>query len=161
MQNRKVRSSGIIIDTVMSVILTNMKRNILTKISGVVLFLALIQIAGCAKLNTSETGLLEGVILIGPLCPVETVPPDPACQPTAETYKAYPVGVYSSDGTKKIASILPSLDGSYITELYPGTYKVVLEKDQQGPGGSNLPADITISSNDVTILNINIDTGIR
>jgi hypothetical protein len=138
-----------------------MKRNILTKISGAILVLAIALITGCAKLTNSETGLLEGVILIGPLCPVETVPPDPACQPTAETYKAYPLGVYSSDGTKKIASILPNLDGSYITELYPGTYKVVLEKEQQGPGSSNLPADITISSNDVTVLNINIDTGIR
>jgi hypothetical protein len=138
-----------------------MKRNILTKISGAILVLAIALITGCAKLTNNETGLLEGVILIGPLCPVETVPPDPACQPTAETYKAYPLGVYSSDGTKKIASILPNLDGSYITELYPGTYKVVLEKEQQGPGSSNLPADITISSNDVTVLNINIDTGIR
>jgi hypothetical protein len=138
-----------------------MKRNILTKISGAILVLAIALITGCAKLTNSETGLLEGVILIGPLCPVETVPPDPACQPTAETYKAYPLGVYSSDGTKKIASILPNLDGSYITDLYPGTYKVVLEKEQQGPGSSNLPADITISSNDVTVLNINIDTGIR
>jgi hypothetical protein len=138
-----------------------MKRNILTKISGAILLLAIVLITGCAKLTNSETGLLEGVILIGPLCPVETVPPDPACQPTAETYKAYPLGVYSSDGTKKIASILPNLDGSYITELYPGTYKVVLEKEQQGPGSSNLPAEITISSNDVTVLNINIDTGIR
>jgi hypothetical protein len=138
-----------------------MKRNILTKISGAILVLAIALITGCAKLTNSETGLLEGVILIGPLCPVETVPPDPACQPTAETYKAYPLGVYSSDGTKKIASILPNLDGSYITELYPGTYKVVLEKEQQGPGSSNLPAEITISSNDVTVLNINIDTGIR
>jgi hypothetical protein len=138
-----------------------MKRNILTKISGAILVLAIALITGCAKLTNGETGLLEGVILIGPLCPVETVPPDPACQPTAETYKAYPLGVYSSDGTKKIASILSNLDGSYITELYPGTYKVVLEKEQQGPGSSNLPADITISSNDVTVLNINIDTGIR
>ncbi len=138
-----------------------MKRNTFRNISGVFLFGGLLTISGCVKLNTSETGLLEGVISIGPLCPVETVPPDPACQPTAETYIAYPVGVYTSDGTKKIASILPNLDGSYILELYPGTYKVLLETSQKGVGGNNLPADITISSNDTTNLDINIDTGIR
>ncbi len=138
-----------------------MKSNISRSLTGVLLFLLLFAITGCEKQASNDTGLLEGVISIGPLCPVETVPPDPACQPTAETYKAYPVGVYTSDGTKKIANILPELDGSYMVQLYPGTYKVILETGQGSIGGSNLPADVIIRASDITFLDVNIDTGIR
>ena len=110
---------------------------------------------------TLEPGYLEGVISIGPICPVERVPPDPACLPTAETYKAYPVSVFSSDGRRKILQLNPSLDGSFITELAPGNYLVVLDKAQNYIGGSNLPVEVSISTQDKTLLNINIDTGIR
>jgi hypothetical protein len=138
-----------------------MKRNSPREVSRFILLLGLIMISGCNKQTIDRTGLLEGVISIGPLCPVEKVPSDPACQPTAETYKAYPVGVYTADRTKKIASIIPNLNGSYMIELMPGNYQVVLHTNQNGIGGSNLPADISIVSNEVTILDINIDTGIR
>ncbi len=33
------------------------------------------------QMQIVEKGFLEGKVTIGPLCPVETVPPDPACQP--------------------------------------------------------------------------------
>jgi len=50
--------------------------------------LLLILILGCAA-RLPEKGTLQGHITIGPLCPVETNPPDPNCQPTEETYNAY------------------------------------------------------------------------
>ena len=37
--------------------------------------------------KSSNTGILMGKISIGPLCPVETDPPQPGCLPTADTYK--------------------------------------------------------------------------
>ena len=116
---------------------------------------------GCDRKKSLKVGFLEGTISIGPICPVETIPPDPACQPTAETYKAYPVSIYTSDGKTKIALLQPSLDGSFSRELPPGNYLVVLEKAQNNIGGSNLPAEVSITSLDKTLLNINIDTGIR
>ena len=128
---------------------------------GIVFFTTVFFISGCNKRITPEPGYLEGVISIGPICPVEKVPPDPGCLPTAETYKAYPVSVFSSDGRRKILQLNPSLDGSFITELAPGNYLVVLEKAQSYIGGSNLPAEVSISTQDNTLLNINIDTGIR
>lgn len=126
-----------------------------------IVFLAVLFISGCDKRMTLEPGYLEGVISIGPICPVERVPPDPACLPTAETYKAYPVSVFSSDGRRKILQLNPLLDGSFITELAPGNYLVVLDKAQNYIGGSNLPVEVSISTQDKTLLNINIDTGIR
>jgi len=102
-----------------------------------------------------------GTISIGPICPVETDPPSPECQPTAQTYKAYPVGIWTSDGRQKIAQIAPSLDGSFRIELDPGEYVILLEKVTNNIGSSNLPVKVVISTQEETLLNIDIDTGIR
>lgn len=116
---------------------------------------------GCDKLGSSDMGFLEGKISIGPICPVEKDPPDPGCLPTAETYKAYPVSVWTSDGRRKIMQINPELNGSYITDLEPGNYLIILETGRSNIGSSNLPVEVTIISDNVTTLNIDIDTGIR
>lgn len=137
-----------------------MDKNVLTKHVGIILFLLLFLFAGCDK-SDGNHGFLSGVISIGPICPVEKIPPDPGCLPTAETYKAYPVSVYSSDGKTKITQLNPSLDGSYTSEIPDGNYLVILEKPQNNIGGSNLPASVSINSKDTTKLYINIDTGIR
>ena len=117
--------------------------------------------AGCDKMSSQEVGFLEGKISIGPICPVETDPPDPGCLPTAETYKAYPVAVWTADGERKIIQINPALDGSYKTDLEPGRYLINLETHINNIGGSNLPVEVIIISDYITTLNIDIDTGIR
>ena len=125
-------------------------------------FLAvLILMLSCEMQNLSEPGFLEGKISIGPICPVEKDPPDPGCLPTAETYKAYPVSIWRPDGKRKLIQLNPSLDGSYKTELEPGIYLVILENEGNGIGQSNLPVKVTVFSKTGTILNIDIDTGIR
>jgi len=125
-------------------------------------FLAgLLFISGCDKQINQGNGSLEGVISIGPICPVETIPPDPGCLPTAEIYKAYPVSIWTTNGRRKIAQINPALDGSYRTELNNGNYLVILENGQNGIGRSNLPVEVSIIPQNKTILNIDIDTGIR
>ena len=125
--------------------------------------IVLIFISGCEKheLLSDETGVLKGVITIGPLCPVQTDPPDPACLPTAETYKSYPVVVMTSDGKKKVVQINPELNGSYSTELAAGSYLVVLDNNQNSISRSNLPLQVSIRPDNDTLLNIDIDTGIR
>ena len=138
-----------------------MKKNLYKEITGIIFLICLTFFPGCDNKKPLNPGFLKGTISIGPICPVETIPPSPACQPTAETYKAYPVGVYSPDGSRKIAQLSPSLDGSYIIELPAGSYRLVLETAKNGPGGSNLPAEVSIMAEDDTVFNINIDTGIR
>jgi hypothetical protein len=105
-------------------------------------------------------GILEGTISIGPICPVETIPPSSDCLPTAETYKAYPVSIWTSDGSRRVALITPSLDGSFSMELDPGQYLIKLDKTN-GIGGSNLPLEVVISTLEKTTVSIDIDTGIR
>ena len=130
-------------------------------IIGLIFITGLLFISGCDSQVIQDDGVLEGVISIGPICPVERIPPDPLCQPTADTYLAYPVGVWTSDGKSKVASINPALDGSFRTKLAPGSYRVILEKNQISIGSSNLPVEVTIISKSNTMLDISIDTGIR
>ena len=138
-----------------------MEKRIFNEIFGIAFLAVLLFISGCDKQMTQKAGFLEGLISIGPICPVERIPPDPGCLPTAETYKAFPVGVWTSNGRRKIAQINPALDGSFRTELTPGTYLVILENEQNTIGSSNLPVEVSIISQDTTMLNIGIDTGIR
>lgn len=138
-----------------------MEKRIYNRLFGIIFFTVLFFISGCVKLGIHEAGVLEGAISIGPICPVERDPPDPGCLPTAETYKAYPVSVWTLNGRRKIAQIHPELDGSFKTELAPGNYLVILENGQNKIGSSNLPVEVSIISQEKTLLNINIDTGIR
>jgi len=130
-------------------------------ILGLTLITGLLFTLGCDKLSTQDAGILEGKISIGPICPVETDPPDPGCLPTVETYKAYPVAVWTPDGRRKITMLEPSLDGSYKTDLEPGKYLIKLEIDSGNIGSSNLPVEVNIMPGEMTTLNIDIDTGIR
>jgi hypothetical protein len=132
----------------------------LSRISGVILVVLSLSVPGCDK-SELENGFLKGTISIGPLCPVETIPPSPECLPTEETYKAYQVSVYSTDGEDKIAELKPALDGSYSTGLPPGKYLLILDKTAEYLGRCNLPAKIRITERDTTEFDINIDTGIR
>ena len=140
------------------IIMANCNKNI---IISLVLLTGLLFNLGCDKLSTQDEGILEGKISIGPICPVETDPPDPGCLPTAETYKAYPVSVWTQDGKSKITLLKPSPDGSYKTDLETGKYLIILETGGNNIGSSNLPMEVTIMSGEITTLNIEIDTGIR
>lgn len=109
------------------------------------------------------SGVLKGKISIGPICPVERNPPDPACLPTMETYKAWATAVWTLDKKTKVATLDPNLDGTYQIELPVGNYMIDFDVARTGRiGGSNiLPALISIALGDTTNLDINIDTGIR
>ncbi len=104
-------------------------------------------------------GFLEGKVSIGPLCPVEMFPPDPACQPTEETYKNWPIAVWTTDQKTKLVQIQPKLDGTYIIELPEGMFLVDLEV--QHMFDKNLPATVNIKPGETAMLNIEINTGIR
>ena len=137
-----------------------MEQNDYKSIFRIIFLAGLLSLSGCNDQTNLENGTFEGTISIGPICPVETDPPAPGCLPTAETYKAYPVYVCTPDGSKKIALIIPALDGSFKTELAPGIYLIILDKDQRF-GSSNLPQEVTIKPLETTVISIDIDTGIR
>jgi hypothetical protein len=107
-------------------------------------------------------GVLKGKISIGPICPVESIPTDPACLPTKETYKAWAIAVWTVNKKSKLATLDPKLDGTYQIVLSSGVYSIDFDVAHASTiGSSNLPTIISISNMDITIFNINIDTGIR
>ncbi len=132
------------------------------KFFWVACLLALILVAGCARQNLApQTGFLTGKVSIGPLCPVERFPPDPRCQPTPETFKAWPLAVYASNHVK-VAALAPQADGAYKVELPAGEYVVDLVNRQPGGlGARNLPAPASVRAGETTPLDVDIDTGIR
>jgi hypothetical protein len=71
------------------------------------------------------------------------------------------VGIWTSNGKKKVKQINPASDGSYRTRLEPGNYLIIFENAENGIARSNLPVAVTIVSQSSTVLDINIDTGIR
>ena len=131
-------------------------------ILGIMAFLGIIFISGCIKQpigEITEKGFLQGRVTIGPLCPLEKNLSGSGCQPTEETYKDWPIIVYTPDKKIKIAQINPALNGTYKIELPVGNYVIDLEGRYRF--GRNLPANVIIKKGKTTTLNINIDTGIR
>ena len=115
-----------------------------------------------SDLNSSNSGTLKGKISIGPLCPVETIPPQPGCQPTAETYKAWQISVWNASETIIIKDIDPDLSGNFSVQLAPGNYVIDYKSLQSHSfGGSSFPIHFSISKQNTTAVDVSIDTGIR
>jgi len=137
-----------------------MRKQLYRLLIGAGIVTATVIFSRCDASRSMQGGILEGTISIGPICPVETIPPSSGCLPTAETYKAYPVSIWTSDGGRRVALITPALDGSFSMELDPGQYLIKLDKTS-GIGGSNLPLEVVITTQEKTTVSIDIDTGIR
>ncbi len=120
----------------------------------------LLLISGCVQ-NNPQNGTLQGRITIGPLCPVETNPPDPSCLPNEQTYAAYQLTVYkvnfaASSSLEKFATFQGDKDGNYRIELPEGNYELAQET-----GLSRYQQEFVIKAGEATALDIDIDTGIR
>jgi hypothetical protein len=106
-------------------------------------------------------GVIRGKISIGPLCPVETIPPRPECLPTAETYKNWQTAVWTLS-RDKIAKVVPDSTGNYMITISTGNYIIDFDQPRTTTVGfSNLPHEIHVASGDTTVFDITIDTGIR
>jgi len=108
--------------------------------------------------TSGKTGVIEGQMSIGPVCPVERE--GQPCKATAEMYAARKISVLSLDGKTLVATITPDAEGKFRLKLPEGKY--VLRTTQSGIGSiSGLPATINIKANSPVILSIDVDTGIR
>lgn len=132
-------------------------------------FIVAIVLAGIAMLsgcvsNTGslEKGILAGNVTVGPLTPVERVGATPILPPP-EVFTSRHLIVYAADGSTIVADvdIQPAgYHGTYSVRLSPGTY--VLDYLHQGVGhASPLPKQVTIEAGKTTIVDVDIDTGIR
>ncbi len=105
-----------------------------------------------------NTGVLEGTVTIGPICPVQR--PDKPCPVPCEAYQARKVIVYDKSGANLVKEIDIDCEGHYRTELQVGEYMV----DTSHIGidrSSGVPTKIRIEPGETVVVNIDIDTGIR
>lgn len=105
----------------------------------------------------SNSGI-RGTVLLGPTCPVEKVPPDPACadKPYKTTINAIKIGSPQSSIFKAVGS---DDAGRYEITLPAGEYAL------QPVGGNPLPRcetkNVVVEANKFGEINLSCDTGIR
>jgi hypothetical protein len=105
-----------------------------------------------------DTGLLEGVATISPLCPVE--PCHISDEARAAAYAARHLVITAEGPLPRIYEVPFSSDGLYRIALPGGRYQVDLAKNgiDRSPG---IPATVTIKQGETVTINLSIDTGIR
>lgn len=110
--------------------------------------------------DVSTTGTLSGTMSIGPMCPVEQA--GNPCTPTAATYAAHKVNVYTADKKTLVTTLTPNANGVFTASLPTGSYYVAMASTQSGVGStSGVPTTVVIKTGATTHLAIAIDTGIR
>ena len=103
-------------------------------------------------------GTLSGAVTIGPNCPVETTAGP--CPPPPGAYSLRKVLVESADASKVLFTVDIDEHGFYRIDLVPGAYTIDLKKTG-ADRSADVPAKVTITQGIATVLNINIDTGLR
>jgi len=106
-----------------------------------------------------ETGTLRGHVTIGPLVPVlREGEPEPT--PDPEVYAARQIVIYKTNGKTEVARAEINAQGNYEISLPVGTY--IVDINRIGiDHAAVLPDEVVIQASQVTILNVDIDTGIR
>lgn len=113
-------------------------------------------------------GTLKGKISIGPLCPVEPCKITP--ERIMEIYKNRKIFIYSRASKEKVGQTAVKADGSYQLSLAEGKY-IINVSDYQGKEtslsldnfipGNSYPQNADIAAGKATVLDFDIDTGIR
>jgi hypothetical protein len=99
-------------------------------------------------------GALTGHITISPTCPVERIPPDPACAP-----KPFPVLLTISGPGGFFIQVHSDMNGMFL--LYPpaGTYNLMTHQTTLWPRCDATMATVTVGA--TTTVDISCDSGIR
>jgi hypothetical protein len=99
---------------------------------------------------------VRGTVSLGPTCPVERIPPDPACadKPYAAAILVYRTG----SGTPFIIGN-SDMNGAFQFSLPPGSYTINAGSGKTLPRCT--PVDVVVPANGYASTTISCDTGIR
>lgn len=120
------------------------------------LLVALVVLAGCGR-PAPATSSVIGQLVAGPVCPVETEPPDPACRPRA--VEGAEVQAERADGgTFRVVS---GADGIFRLTVPAGDYTVTFS-NVEGLLGTPTPVAVAVAERATVDLGaVAYDTGIR
>lgn len=109
-----------------------------------------------SPLGDGRTGI-GGTALAGPVCPVERVPPDPACAPRPVAGAT----IVIRDGSgSEIARTVTAADGWFFVELPAGDY-LVEPQAAEGLMGTAGRQDVRVVDGSAAQVQVEYDTGIR
>ena len=137
-----------------------------------IVMISVILISGCIQndiISSQESGILQGKVTIGPLCPVEPCNLTP--EQVAKVYEARKVIIYEQDTKIKIAEINLNQNGEYLFSLKPGSYivdvtdaegnELPLDLSKRPRLGNAIPKEVELKAGDKVVVDFDIDTGIR
>jgi hypothetical protein len=105
----------------------------------------------------AETGV-SGVVVAGPTCPVETIPPQPGCD---ERLVEAALLIFQDAAGAEVARATSAADGTFHVALAPGAYRVVPQPVEGLMGTAGESSFEVELGEPMTQLSIAYDTGIR
>jgi hypothetical protein len=103
----------------------------------------------------AQPGKVVGRVTAGPVCPVERIPPDPACAPRA----VQGAHIKITRAGAVVGEVTSNQSGYFSVALPPGAYTLV-PQPVQGLMGTAGPVDVNVGNAPVEV-EISYDTGIR
>lgn len=136
----------------------NFLRNVAIVLSVTAMSISFNTVNSAASLrhSTSLKGTVHGQVLLGPTCPVERIPPDPACAP--KPYKTT-INIYRSVTKPPYKKVATDASGRFTISLAPGTYILRAKGASIYPRCTDLK--IIVIAKKSQIVKIDCDTGIR
>jgi hypothetical protein len=134
-----------------------MASSLRASVISVAVVVMVLVLAACVPGESREQGSLLVIASAGPVCPVETNPPDPNCAPRPVANA--PIVVAEPDGDV-VADGETGADGRLTLTLPVGDY-VVSAGPLEGLTGTPAPALVTVVSDIEIEVAIAYDTGIR
>ena len=131
-----------------------MNRSVTGSLLAVVV--ALVVLAACQPVD-QVTGTLHGRIVAGPVCPVVSDPPDPACD---DRPVAGATLVIEAAGAGEVGRVVTDADGLFEIALPAGPY-VLVPQPVAGLLGTAPVQPFEIEPDVTTELTVVYDTGIR
>jgi hypothetical protein len=99
---------------------------------------------------------VRGSVLLGPTCPVERIPPDPAC---ADKPYATAIMVYRAGSSSPFVIGNSNASGAFEFSLPPGSYTLTAGSGKMLPRCASV--DVTVATSGYIATTISCDTGIR
>lgn len=129
---------------------------------AILMFAGSLVLVSC-QIGGKEAALIQGVVTIWPITPVEQPGQCPPVSP--ETFSSRKIMIYNESGEKLlkevgINQIGQTANGYYTVLIAPGAYSI----DINYAGidyADGLPKKITLTAGETVTVDINIDTGIR
>ena len=125
-------------------------------VGALVFSLATISGDGASLANVSVKGTVVGQVLLGPICPVERIPPDPACSP--KPYRAT-IAILRATAVTPYKKIVTSALGKFAISLPPGDYILRISSSTQFPRCGD--ETIKVIARRTLRVKMDCDTGIR